>query len=89
MLVEQNKTTQNTTKTSNAPDNPSNINKLANDNKSRKKTGILEKGEKEKEIGKTKGKKCSYERRKEKRIITHNELKEGNREKEHRKGNKN
>ena len=49
----------------------------------------MEEGEKESEYEKTKGKKTDHERRKGRRTITCNELKEENREKEHRKDNKN
>ena len=48
----------------------------------------MEKGEKEKEYEKTKGKKSDYERIKQKRTTTCHVMKEENRKNEHRKGNK-
>ena len=67
----------------------SNINERAKNIKSRKRNGIVEKGEKEKRYEGTKEKKIDCERRLGKRITTHNELKEENWEKQHGKGNKN
>ena len=72
------------------PDHHSNINnKRTKNNKRGKRNGIVEKGEKEKDYERTKGKKSDCKRRKGKRATTHNELKEGNGKKECRKGNKN
>ena len=81
---------KNTTKISNPFYHHSSINhKRAKNNNSRKGNVIVKKGEKEKEYEKTKGKKSDYERRKGKRTTIHNEVKEENRKKGHRKGNKN